>query len=84
MGLILDLAVIALAGIVVVSLGVLAWTLAVSAVEAARQGRVRVARSRHAVADAEAHLHAAAERVSVALAEMTRRTAPRPGERSDR
>ena len=83
-GLFLDLAVIVLAGIVIGSLALLAWTLAVNAVEAVGQGRARVAQSRHAVSDAEARLHAAAERASTALAELTQRTAPRPGDRPDR
>jgi len=81
-GLILDLAVIVLAAIVIGSLALLAWTLAVNAVEAVDQGRARIAQSRHAVADAEARLHAAAERASTALAELTQRTAP--GDRPDR
>ena len=82
MGLILDLAVVVLAAIVIGSLALLAWTLAINAVAATRQGRARVAQSRHAVADAEARLHATAERASTALAELTQRTAP--GDRLDR
>ena len=82
MGLILDLAVVVLAAIVIGSLALLAWTLAVNVVDATRQGRARVAQSRHAVADAEARLHADAERASTALAELIQRTAR--GDRSDR
>ena len=82
MGLFLDLAVIVLAAIVIGSLVLLAWTLAVHAVDATRQGRAGVAQSRHAVADAEARLHAAAQRASTALAELTQRTAR--GDRPDR
>ena len=81
-GLILDLAVVVLAAIVIGSLALLAWTLAVSAVVATRQGRARIAQSRHAVANAEARLHATAERASTALAELTQRTAR--GDRLDR
>ena len=82
MGLFLDLAVIVLAAIVIGSLVLLARTLAVNAVAATRQGRARVAQSRHAVADAGARLHAAAERASTAMAELTQRTAR--GDRPDR
>ena len=82
MGLFLDLAVVVLAVIVIGSLALLAWTLAVNAVDATRQGRARVAQSRHAVADAEARLHASAERASTAMAELTQRTAR--GDRRDR
>ena len=85
MGLFLDLAVIVLVGVVIGSLALLAWTLAVTAVDATRQARARVDQSRHAVADAEARLHAAAKRASTALAELaelTQRTVP--GDRPDR
>jgi hypothetical protein len=81
-GLILDLAVVALALVVIGSLALLAWTLAVSAVRATNAGRVTVARSRQSVADAEARLTASAARALAALADLTTRTAP--GERSDR
>ena len=56
MGLILDLAVAALALVVIGSLATLAWTLAVSAVRATARGRERVAARRRRVADAEARL----------------------------
>jgi hypothetical protein len=81
-GLILDLAVVALALVVIGSLALLAWTLAVSAVRATHDGRVALARSRRSVADAEARLSAAAARGAAALAELTTRSAP--GDQSDR
>ena len=56
MGLILDLAVAALAVAVVASLALLAWTLAVSGVRGIREGRRRVARLRTQLTDAEARL----------------------------
>ena len=56
MGLILDLAVAALAVAVVASLALLAWTFAVSGVHAIREGRRRVAGLRTLLTDAEARL----------------------------
>ena len=56
MGLILDLAVAALAVAVVASLALLAWTLAVSGVRGIHEGRRRIARLRTQVTDAEARL----------------------------
>jgi VIT1/CCC1 family predicted Fe2+/Mn2+ transporter len=55
-GLILDLAVAALAVAVVASLALLAWTLAVSGVRGIHEGRRRIARLRTQVTDAEARL----------------------------
>lgn len=46
MGLLLDFAVVSIALVVTVSLGMLAWTLGVSAVLATRRGRSQVARRR--------------------------------------
>ena len=57
MGLILDLAVVALAVAVIGSLALLAWTLAVSAVRAVADGRAEVAAARRRVTEAEARLH---------------------------
>jgi len=82
-GLILDLAVVVLAGTVIVSLALLAWTLAVSSVRASHQGRERIASTRRQVATAEERLRAGAARASATLAELTNRTTPR-GDRSDR
>lgn len=56
MGLILDLAVVAVTLVVIGSLALLAWTLAVGATRATAQGRSRVAGMRTAIADAEARL----------------------------
>lgn len=76
MGLILDLAVAALALVVVGSLAALTWTLAVSAVRATTRGRQRVAAARLRVADAEARLSETAARADAALVEGLARTAP--------
>jgi hypothetical protein len=75
-GLILDLAVVALALVVIGSLALLAWTLAVSSVRAVQRGRANVAESRRSVADADARLQASAARASSALEELARRTTP--------
>lgn len=56
MGLILDVAVVALATLVIVSLALLAWTLAVSSVRALRVERERVALARQRVRIAEERL----------------------------
>lgn len=60
MGLILDLAVIVLAGLVIVSLATLAWTLGVSLVTAASEAREQVAAARASVTRAEERIHALA------------------------
>lgn len=54
MGLILDVAVVAVTLVVLGSLALLAWTVAIGATRAAERGRTRVAGMRRAVADAEA------------------------------
>jgi hypothetical protein len=59
---ILDLAVIALAVMVCVTLGLLAWTLGVTVPAAARRARHDVARARSQVAQAEARLRRLADR----------------------
>jgi hypothetical protein len=59
-GLILDLAVIVLAGLVIVSLATLAWTLGVSLVAATRDAREQVAAARSSVTRAEERIHALA------------------------
>ncbi|MBA4170292.1 MAG: hypothetical protein H0X68_07790 [Chloroflexi bacterium] len=76
MGLILDLAVVALALVVIGSLALLAWTLAVSAVRATRLGRSRVATLRHTLTDAEARFGITFAQTSTVLVTLIRRTAP--------
>ena len=87
MGLILDLAVVVLAALVIGSLALLAWTLAVSAVRSVRRGRAQVAASRRSVADAEARLLSAAAGAVASLSDLAARTTParptEPGDRSD-
>jgi hypothetical protein len=75
-GLILDLAVAALALVVIGSLATLAWTLAVSAVRANTRGRRQVASLRRSAADAEARLPGTMARIDATLLEAVRRTAP--------
>ena len=82
MGLILDLAVVALALAVIASLALLAWTFAVTAVRATRLGHERIAVARESANDAEARLRTAAERASATLAELAQRTSA--GEPTDR
>ena len=62
MGLILDLAVVALALAVIASLGLLALTFGVTAVGGVRRSRRRVADLRKRVADIEEQLHGMAAR----------------------
>lgn len=78
MGLILDLTVVVLAVVVIGSLALLAWTLAVSAVRASRRGLAGVTDARRAIADADTRLRAAAGRTGAALEGLSRRI---PGER---
>jgi hypothetical protein len=83
-GLILDLAVAALALAVVGSLWLLAWTLGVSSVRAMRLSQERVAASRRTIADAEARLRSSAARATATLSELAARSrAPIAGERPD-
>jgi hypothetical protein len=88
-GLILDLAVVALALVVLGSLAVLAWTLAVSAVRSSRRNRAGVANARRSIADADERIRASAARARSTLEELSRRTgarrapAPTPGEHTD-
>jgi hypothetical protein len=81
-GLILDLAVVVLALLVLSSLAILAWTLAVSSVRAAEAGRERVAEARRSMTLAEDRLRAVATRTRSTLAELSNQTSP--GDRSDR
>jgi hypothetical protein len=53
----LDIAAVIVAVGVAASLGLLAWTLGVSAVTAVRHERARVAETRHRVAATERRLH---------------------------
>jgi len=80
-GLILDLAVVALALIVITSLALLVWTLGVSAVRATQNGRQRVTELRGAVAEAEARLKTTAADADAAIAAIAARvTPPKPGD----
>ncbi len=78
MGLILDLAVAILVGVVIVSLALLAWTLAVTSVHAVRAERERIAAARQTVAEAEERLRSSAARLSTVLAQVTAKAAIRP------
>ena len=87
MGLILDLAVVILAGLVIGSLALLAWTLAVSSVRSVRRGRAQVAATRRSVADAEARLQSTAADAATAISDLAARTArplDEPGDRFER
>jgi hypothetical protein len=83
-GLILDLAVVALAVAVIGSLALLSWTLAVTAVRAVREGRDRVVLLQRNVDEAEDRLRDAAARASATLARLEERTSPASGDRFDR
>jgi hypothetical protein len=83
-GLILDLAVAALALLVVSSLALLAWTLGVSAVRETRRGYRRVADLRRDLVESEPRLRAGAATATATLAELTARTTPpKPGDGPD-
>jgi hypothetical protein len=77
-GLILDLAVVVLAVVVIGSLALLAWTLAVSAVRASRRGLAGVTDARRSTAGADARLRASAARAGAALEALSRRTGVEP------
>jgi hypothetical protein len=70
-GLILDLAVAALVVVVLGSLGMLAWTLAVSSVAATRRARLRVANARREIDRLERELHDARARTLDQLERLT-------------
>ena len=74
MGLIFDLAVVVIGLLVIGSLALLAWTLAVSGVRAVRAERARVAVARRSVAESEARVTAAAADSAAVLAELTAQT----------
>ena len=80
MGLILDLAVVALALVVIGSLALLAWTLGVSAVRSVRRGRESVTEVRRSVAASEVRLAAGAHQARSTLEWLSRRTAPMTSE----
>jgi hypothetical protein len=88
-GLILDLAVVALALVVIGSLALLAWTLAVSAVRSSRRSLAGVTDARRSVADADQRIRASAARAGSTLEGLSRRTGARrapastPGEQTD-
>ena len=84
-GLILDLAVVVLAGLVIVSLAILAWTIAVSLVAETRAARERVAEARASVAESQERIRASAARASATLAELAAgaRTEARSGRTGD-
>jgi hypothetical protein len=79
--LVLDLAVVTLGLLVIGSLALLAWTLAVSAVRAIRRERARIANSRMAVAGAERRVRAEAARLSARLDHLAKQI-PDGGDRS--
>jgi hypothetical protein len=72
-GLILDLAVAALALAVVGSLALLAWTFAINGVRATRQARHRVAGLRAELADGEARLQTLARQIKIRAGDRTDR-----------
>ena len=74
MGLIFDLAVVIIGLLVIGSLALLAWTLAVSGVRAVKAERARVEVARRSVAEAEARVTAAAADSAAILAELTSQT----------
>ena len=84
MGLILDLAVVALALAVIGSLALLSWTLAVNAVRAVREGRDRVILLQRNVDEAEDRLRDAATRASAAIGRLEERTPTAYGDPFDR
>jgi len=75
-GLILDLAVVALALIIIGSLGFLAWTLAISTVRASRRGRRLVAGWTRSVATVDSWMQTGAPTTTATLADLANRTRP--------
>lgn len=73
MGPILDLAVIALSVIVCASLGLLAWTLGVTGVQAIREERARVQAARLRLASAERSLLEQTAAISEVVTDLSRR-----------
>ena len=84
MGLILDLAVAALALLVIGSLALLAWTLGISAVRSIQRERLRLADARRTLAAAEERVRTSAAAATDTLAGLVARTtAPKPGDDPD-
>jgi hypothetical protein len=80
-GLILDLAVAALALLVIGSLALLAWTLGISAVRSVQRERLRVADARRTVAAADDRMRTSAAAASHMLTGLVARTTPpKPGD----
>jgi hypothetical protein len=73
-GLIFDVAVVAIAAGVIGALALLTWTLAVNAVRAVNDRRAEVAAARRRVAEAEQRLQSSGARAYEALARMIDRT----------
>ncbi|MGH2429406.1 MAG: hypothetical protein ACRDGV_11095 [Candidatus Limnocylindria bacterium] len=73
MGLLLDLAVVVLAVAVTVSLGLLAWTLAVTAVTAVGRARRRVTDARASLAASQARLAEASSAARATLGRVSAR-----------
>jgi hypothetical protein len=78
---ILDLAVAALVVVVLGSLSLLAWTLAVSSVTATRRARRRVADARQHVHEREVDMHASRVRAQRHIDRLADRLRPTPGDR---
>ena len=83
MGLLLDLTVVALALVVIGSLALLAWTLAISAVRAERRALAGVTDARRSIAAAETRLRTSAAGAREALEDLRQRTKVRAGEQRD-
>ena len=81
MGVILDLAVAALVVVVLGSLGLLAWTLAVSSVTATRRARHRVADARQVLHEHEVRLHSSRVRAQRHIDRIADRVKSTPGDR---
>jgi hypothetical protein len=86
-GLILDLAVVILGLLVIGSLGLLAWTLAVSSVRSVEQSRERVSTSRRTIGEMEARLRSSASDATATISDLAARTTrsrpETPGDRSE-
>lgn len=84
MALILDLAVLAIAAVVIGSLALLTWTLAVSSAHSVRRGRAQVALARAAVGDAEDRIREIGEGSRQATRDLANRgEADEDGEQTD-
>jgi D-serine deaminase-like pyridoxal phosphate-dependent protein len=78
---ILDLAVAALVVVVLGSLAMLAWTLAVSSVAATRNARRRVADARQLLHEREVGLHRSRLRAQRQIDRLAERVRTTPGDR---